>query len=81
MSGLVKVYNKGIRPIVWKSTLKGREAIHPGKYDVFSKELADQIISKFSDAVSEADFNKSRKPEKPERVQEQKPERDIPKGK
>lgn len=74
MSGMVKVYNKGIRPIVWKSTLKGREAIHPGKYDVFSKEFADQIIEKFDDAVNEADFNRKQNPG-------QKPERDTPKEK
>jgi hypothetical protein len=57
MSGMVKVFNKGTRPIVWRSTPhRGREVIHPGKYDVFGAEKAAEIIRKFDDAVSEADF-------------------------
>ena len=62
--GPVKVYNKGKRPIVWKSTLRGREAIHPGKFELFGAELAKQIIDKFDDAVSEADFKKLKAPKK-----------------
>lgn len=55
---MVKVYNKGVRPIVWKRDLKGTEAIHPKKFDVFSKEKAEEIIKKFEDAVSESDYKK-----------------------
>ena len=61
MSTLVKVYNKGTRPIVWYRSRKGVKAIHPGKFDVFGKNIADDIIKKFPDAVSESDYNK--KPE------------------
>lgn len=66
--GAVKVYNKGVKPVVWKSTLRGREAIHPGKYDLFSAPLAAEIIDKFDDAVSESDWKKLKAPKKePER--------------
>ena len=58
MSILMKVYNKGIRPIVWNRTRKGVKVIHPGKFDVFGKEHAEAIIKKFPDAVSEADYKK-----------------------
>ena len=65
----VKVYNKGDRPIVWKRGRNGVEAIHPNKYDLFSKEKADEIVKKFEDACYEADFEntsgkESAKPEK-----------------
>ncbi len=58
---LTKVYNKGIRPIVWHRTRTDVKAIHPGKFDVFGREHAEAIIKKFPDAVSEADYKK--KPE------------------
>jgi len=58
MSTLVKVYNKGTRPIVWLRSRRNVKAIHPGKFDVFGKVLADEIIRDFPDAVSESDYNK-----------------------
>ena len=62
--GPIKVYNKGVKPIVWKSTLRGRKVIHPGKCGLFSPPLAAEIIAKFDDAVSESDFKKSKAPKK-----------------
>ena len=61
MSILMKVYNKGKRPIVWSRTRKGVAAIHPGKFDVFGEKQAEEIIKKFPDAVSEADYKKADK--------------------
>ena len=58
MAKPVKVYNKGTRPIVWKRSRKGTEAIHPNKFDIFSPEKADEIIKKFDDACSESEFKK-----------------------
>ena len=55
---LTKVYNKGIRPIVWYRTRTSVKAIHPGKFDVFGKKQAEEIIKKFPDAVSEEDYKK-----------------------
>ena len=57
MSMLTKVYNKGIRPIVYLRTLRGVKCIHPGKFDLFSKIRADEIIKKFPDACSGKDWN------------------------
>jgi len=56
MSKPVRVYNKGKRPIVWQRTFRGTEVIHPNKFDLFSKEIAEGIIKKFDDACSEKDF-------------------------
>ena len=53
---MIKVYNKGVRPIVWERSLKGTFAIHPFKFDVFSDKKAKEIIEKFEDAVTEADY-------------------------
>lgn len=58
MSILMKVYNKGTRPIVWYRSRKGVKAIHPGKCDIFGKKQAEEIIKKFDDAVSEGDYKK-----------------------
>lgn len=55
---MVKVYNKGVKPIVWKRDLKGTEAIHPRKFDLFSDKKAKELIEKFTDAVSEEDYKK-----------------------
>jgi len=52
----VKVYNKGIKPIVWKNDLISTEAIHPRKSQLFSDKVAKEIIEKFKDAVSEKDW-------------------------
>ena len=53
MKKLIKVFNKGKKPIVWSRSTLGIEVIHPGKYDLFSKEKADEIVKKFDDAVLE----------------------------
>jgi len=59
---MVKVYNKGTRPIIWnKSRTAGKQVLHPGKFDVFSEAKAKEIISKFENAVSEEDFKSSKK--------------------
>lgn len=55
---LVKVYNKGKRPIVWRRTRMGAYVIHPGKYDLFGKEKAREIINSFENAVSEEDYKR-----------------------
>ena len=66
MLGIVKVYNKGKKPLVWERSHRGTFVIHPGKHDVFSKEKAEEIMKKFPNAVSEKEFNDSKAPaEKP----------------
>ena len=54
----MRVYNKGKAPIVWSRTRKGLQVIHPGKYDTFDDVQAMDIIKKFPDAVSEAEYKK-----------------------
>lgn len=58
MSKLVKVYNKGIKPVVFKRDLTGVDAIHPGKFMTFEAEKAAGIIKDHKDACSEEDFKK-----------------------
>jgi len=64
MKKLTKVFNKGKRPIVWHRSTLGVEVIHPGKYDLFNREKAEEIVKKFSDAVLEEDFFKKPAPKK-----------------
>lgn len=66
--GPAKVYNIGIKPIVWRRTFKGTEVIHPGKSDIFSHQKAKEIIKKFPDAVSEEDYKKIQDEKKKEAV-------------
>ncbi len=54
----VKVYNKGIRPVVFKRDLTGTDAIHPGKFLTFNAKIAEAVIAKFENACSEADYEK-----------------------
>lgn len=54
----MKVYNKGVRPIVYKRDLTGVDAIHPGKYLDFPNEQGIEIIEKFENACSEQDYKK-----------------------
>lgn len=61
---MIKVYNKGVKPIVWKRDLRGTEAIHPRKFGYFGEKEGKDIIGKFPDAVSEADYKKLKVPEK-----------------
>jgi len=58
MSKPVKVYNKGVRPVVFKRDRTGTDAIHPGKSLAFDPKKAEVIIKKFKDACSEADYKK-----------------------
>lgn len=64
MLGMVKVYNKGQKPIVWERSHKGTLVIHPGKFDLFGKDKAEEIIKKFPNAVTEADYKKSQTDQK-----------------
>lgn len=66
MAQMVRVYNRGKRPIVWHRSRKlGRLVIHPGRFDVFAEDKAKEIISKFKDACSEEDFKSKKKKEAP----------------
>lgn len=58
MSKPVKVFNKGVRPVVFKRDRTGTDAIHPGKFLTFEAEKAKVIIEKFDNACSEADYAK-----------------------
>ena len=57
MLGMVKVYNKGTKPIVWERSHRGTMVIHPGKSDLFGKDKAEEVMKKFANAVSEKEFN------------------------
>lgn len=54
----VKVFNKGIRPVVFKRDRTGVDAIHPGKFKTFNSKVGNAIIDKFKDACSENDYEK-----------------------
>lgn len=58
MINVVKVYNKGVRPIVFKRDLTGVDCIHPGKCLTFNPKIAEKIIAKFENACSEEDYAK-----------------------
>ena len=58
MSKPVKVFNKGMRPVVFKRDRTGTDAIHPGKFLTFASEKSKGIIDKFEDACSESDYEK-----------------------
>lgn len=62
MAQMKRVYNKGVRPLVWKRNRKdGSYVIHPGKFDVFSEAKAKEILSKFKYACSEEEFKSLQK--------------------
>ncbi len=56
----MKIYNKGIRPIVYKQDLTGTEVIQPGKFVEFSfgKKEAQEFIDKFENACNKDDYKK-----------------------
>ena len=54
----VKVYNKGIRPVVFKRDRTGIDAIHPGKFLTFNAKKANAIIAKFEHACIKEDYEK-----------------------
>lgn len=58
MSKPVKVYNKGVRPVVFKRDRTGVDAIHPGKFLIFPPSIGDAIIKNFKNACSETDYAK-----------------------
>jgi len=58
MSKPVKVYNKGVRPVVFKRNRTGVDAIQPRKFLIFDKEQAAEIIKTHENACSEADYKK-----------------------
>lgn len=58
MPNPIKVYNKGIRPAVYKRDRISTEAIHPGKFKTFNAKVGNSIIEKFKDACSEEDYEK-----------------------
>lgn len=73
---MVKVYNKGTRPIVWnKSRTAGKQVLHPGKYDLFSEVKSKEIISKFENAISEEDWNTIQKEKAAEAAKSKKAEK------
>lgn len=56
MSKPVKVFNKGVRPVVFKRDRTGTDAIHPGKFLTFDEDKAKGIIKDFEDACSEKEY-------------------------
>jgi len=54
----IKVFNKGIRPIVFRRTRNGIEVIHPGKFLTFNQKIGEAIIQKHENACSEDDYKK-----------------------
>ena len=58
MINVTRVYNKGIRPIVFKRDRTGVDCIHPGKFLNFNPEVAKKIIAKYENACSEEDYAK-----------------------
>lgn len=53
----MKVYNKGVRPILYESSLRGNLVIHPRKYIETNEEHAESIIAMHADAVDEKTFH------------------------
>ena len=54
----MKVFNIGIKPLVYKRSFDGVQCIHPNKYLVFGEDEGEKLIAKFKNAVSEKDYNK-----------------------
>lgn len=61
MSKPVKVYNKGIKPIVYKRGRTGTETIHPGKFVFFEESIAEAIVEKFENACTEKEYKETLK--------------------
>lgn len=65
MSQMVRVYNKGTRPLTWHRNRKdGSYVIHPGKFDVFHQDKAKEILGKYKDACTEEEFKSLKKASK-----------------
>lgn len=54
----MKVYNIGIRPIVYDRK-RGVRVIHPRKFVELPEKKAEWVISTFENACSETDYEKS----------------------
>jgi len=52
----MKVFNKGIKPLIYSRTFDGPQVIHPNKHLVFGDDEGKKLIGKFENAVSEKDF-------------------------
>ena len=64
---MVKVYNKGIKPIVFLRNYKGAFVIQPGKFETFPSDKAKEIIDRYPDAVDEKTFFGQTEEKKPVR--------------
>lgn len=53
---LVRVYNRGKKPIVYERSFRGVLAIHPGKYIDTSPAHAKELYDEYPDAVAEDVF-------------------------
>lgn len=52
----MKIFNSGIKPIVYNRSFDGVQCIHPNKYLTFPDDEGKKLIAKFEKAVSEEDF-------------------------
>lgn len=48
---MIKVYNKGITPIVYLQNWKGTFVIHPKKYVLMHPDKAKQLIERYEDLI------------------------------
>lgn len=53
---LVRVYNKGIKPIVYERSFRGILAIHPRRYIDTSPAHAEELFALSPNAVSEEEY-------------------------
>lgn len=60
----MKVYNKGTKPIVYKRSFDGVQAIHPKKYLTFGEDEGKKLIKKFENAVDEKEWESLQKKKK-----------------
>lgn len=60
----MRVFNKGVKPIVYSRGYGGNLVIQPKKFIVFGDDEAKKVIAKFEDAISEKDFEDLHKKEK-----------------
>lgn len=62
----MKVFNIGVKPLVFKRSFDGPQCIHPNKYLTFGEDEGKKLIAKFKNAVSEDDYKKIVKDRKKE---------------
>lgn len=56
---MVKVYNKGVEPVIYLQNWKGTFVIHPKKYHIFHPDKAKKLIAKYEDLVDMNDVDSS----------------------